>query len=236
MKIHALLNLYNDRAFLGACLDSLIGNVDSLIVADGAYKLYYEEYRKYDPMAKPWSTDGSMELIKAVKDLPDLKIIKSPSPEANIGLEGDCWQNQAVKRTALLNEVPDGDWFLIIDADVMIKGDIQEGLEQIYESGCICANMPVYNPGTDIDRFQREWHPSVFEKMPGMHYKGTHWHLRDKYNRIIEAAYPIYWSNCMALIHFKAFKTQERLLPHENYMQKLATQGWIEPMERKINV
>jgi hypothetical protein len=40
----------------------------------------------------------------------------------------------------------------------------------------------------------------------------------------------------MALIHFKAFKTQERLIPHENYMQSLAAQGWIEPMERVQNV
>ncbi len=229
MRVIALLNIYNDRTFLGACLESLIDNVDELIVADGAYKLYYERFKEFDPKAKPWSTDGSLEIIKNFRGLPSLRIINPPPPAPNSSLEYSCWENQAVKRTALINAVPNGDWFIVIDADVMLSGDVQEGFEQVYESGCLCANMPVYNPGLDMDRVHKQWHPCVFKKLPGMNYKGTHWHLRDQYNRIIEGTYPIYWVNCMALVHFKAFKSQSRLLPHENYMADLAERGWIEP-------
>ena len=226
MRLHALINLYNDRMFLSACLESLIGNVDSVIVADGSYKLYFDRFREFDPQAMPHSTDGSLEIIRGFRGLPEVKILRQP--------EGECWLNQAQKRTVLLEAVPDGDWFLIIDADEMIAGDVQEGFEKVYDSGCACANMPIYNPGTEVERVMMAWHPRIFEKLPGMHYKGTHWHLRDGHNRIIEGAYPIYWSDCMALIHFKPFKSQARLLPHENYMQDLAGLGWIEPMERNL--
>ena len=64
MPIHALLNVYNDRTFLGACLESLIDCVDSIIVADGAYRLYYEHYKQFDPQATPWSNDGTLEIIE----------------------------------------------------------------------------------------------------------------------------------------------------------------------------
>ncbi len=231
MKFHALLNFYNDRTFLGACLDSLVGNVDSLIVADGAYKLYYEEYKKYDPQARPWSTDGSLEFLKAFRGLPELKLIKPPTPEPNTGLEGDCWENQSVKRTALLDAVPEGDWLLIIDADEAIMGDIQEGMERVYDSGCICASMPLWVPGTHMERLQRDWHPRIFRKVPGMQYRGTHWHLRDKFGRIIEEDYPRYWTDTMALVHFKPFKRQERLIPHQSYMDQLGKMGWLEPTD-----
>jgi len=231
MKFHALLNLYNDRTFLGACLDSLIGAVDSVIVADGAYKLYYEEYKHYDPTAKPWSTDGSLETLMAFRGLPDLKIIKPPTPEPNAGLDSDCWENQSVKRTALIDAVPEGDWFLIIDADEMLMGDVQEGMEKIYESGCICASTPLWLPGTHEERLKMDWHPRIFKKLLGMKYKGTHWHLRDKFDRIIEDKYPRYWTDVIVLVHFKPFKKQERQIPHQNYMNQLGVRGWLEPTD-----
>lgn len=227
MRFHALINLYNDRVFLAACLESLIDFTDSIIIADGAYRLYYERFKEFDPQAQPYSTDGSLAIIKGFRGLPDIQIL-------NNGYE--CWENQAVKRTALLDAVPIGDWFLIIDADEMMCGDVQEGLERIYESGCLCANMPLYNPGTEVERVTRQWHPRIFKKLDGMNYKGTHWHLRDRFGRIIEASYPIHWANCMAIVHFKAFKPQARLMPHEGYMRDLAERGWIEPAERKENV
>jgi hypothetical protein len=66
LKLHATINLYNDRQFLPACIESIAEYVDSVIVADGAYQLYYEEYKKFDKLAQPWSTDGSLEILHAV--------------------------------------------------------------------------------------------------------------------------------------------------------------------------
>jgi glycosyltransferase involved in cell wall biosynthesis len=221
VELHALINLYNDRQFLAACLESICNDVDSVIVADGAYQLYYEEYKHHDPHAKPTSTDGSLEILQAFKDLPTLRILRQPG--------GGCWLNQTLKRSALIDAVPDGDWFIIIDADEMMMGDIQEGMEAVYESGCVVGSTAMYTPGTDVDRFKREWHPRLFKKLEGMHYSGTHWHLRDKYERVLEDKYPVYWTEKMVIIHLKPFKSQLRIIPHTNYMAELAERGWLEP-------
>jgi len=220
--IHALINLYNDRMFLGACLESLVDNVDHIIVADGAYKLYYEHFLQFDPEAKPYSNDGSIELIKAFRDLPPVTFIDNG---------GELWENQTVKRSALVAAVPDGDSFFIIDADEMIVGDFQEAIEDWMDSGLICCQFTLYHPGTEIERVNPAWHPRIFRKTKGMHYRGTHWHLRDAKNYVIEEQYPIYRSDKIALVHFKPFKTKARLIPHANYMNELGAQGWIEPTE-----
>jgi hypothetical protein len=225
MKLHALLNLYNDRSFLGACLESLKDTVDRVVVADGAYKLYYERYKEFVPDALPASTDGSLQIIESFKGLPETLYLH---PD---GGRDACWANQVIKRTALIDAVPVGDWFIIIDADEMMMGDFQESMEATYDSGCVVASCPLYNPGTHMERVIPQWHPRVFKKTENMHYKGTHWHLRDKFDRIIEEKYPIFWTDKFAIVHFKTFKDQSRLIPHQNYMVDLMNRGWQEPKD-----
>lgn len=220
--IYALVNIYNDRMFLGAMLESLIDNVDGIIVADGAYSLYYEHYKQFDPLAEPWSNDGTIEIIQHFRGLPPVTWLRN---------DRKLWENQIVKRSALIDAVPEGDEFIIIDADEMLVGDFQEAKERWYDSGCVQCQTPIYTPGTHIERVTPRWHPRIFEKMPGMHYRGTHWHLRDKYGRIIEEKYPPFWTDLVAIAHMKPFKTQARLIPHNNYLNELAQQGWLEPTD-----
>jgi len=219
LKLHALVNIYNDRTFLGACLEGLKGNVDNIIVADGAYQQYLETYKKEHPAAQPYSTDGSLEILKAFTDLPPVTILTNGQAP---------WVNQCVKRTALLDAVPDGDWFLIIDADEQINGDFAEGMEAIYDSGCIAGRFSMFNVGNFSDRYEYLWHPRTFKKLKGMHYKGTHWHLRDGFGRIVEEKYPVHFTEKFVLLHYKAFKTQSRLAPHQEYMLQKAGHGWLE--------
>ncbi len=241
LKLHAVLNIYNDRTFLAATLESIREVVDEVIVADGAYQVYFEHYQEFVPTAKPWSTDGSLAIINNFEGLPPLRMIPMPEKQIDELVCGDkirpattevqCWENQAVKRTALVDAVPVGDWFIILDADEMVMGDFQEFMEQAYESGCKVANCPLYNPGTHAERVVMSWHPRVFEKTEGMHYSGTHWHLRDRHERIIEEKYPIFHSDIFAIVHFKPFKDQSRLIPHQNYMVDLMQRGWLEPRD-----
>lgn len=225
MELHALINLYNDRTFLAATLESIKDVVDHIIIADGAYELYYQRFKELTPNAQPYSNDGSLEIIMNFKDAPKTTILNAPKGKEH------CWTNQTIKRTALVDAVPKDDWFIIIDADEMIMGDFQESMEAIYDSGCIVANCPLYNPGTQMERVIPKWHPRIFKKTENMHYSGTHWHLRDKHNRIIEEKYPIYWTDKFAFIHFKSFKDQTRLIPHSNYMVDLMNRGWLEPRD-----
>jgi hypothetical protein len=220
VKLHAVLNLYNDRTFVAAMLESIKDVVDSIIVVDGAYTQYLEQFKEFVPLAKPWSTDGSIEVIRAMPDLPPVKFYAA--------LDGKCWENQVVKRNFCINQVPENDAFLIIDADEMLMGDAQEAIEAFYDSGCLAMQMPLYTPGLQQDRVVPRWHPRLFLKRPGMHYKGTHWHLRDKAGRIVEEKYPMFFTDLAALVHMKSFKDNSRLIPHQNYMIKLAERGWTE--------
>jgi len=215
--------LYNDRTFLLAMLESIKNFVDSIIICDGAYKLYYETMLEHDKTVKPWSTDGSLDLIKLVDGKPDTTIIRPPN--------GEPWVNQLVKRVAMLNAVPNGDWFLGIDADEMLMGKPGEAFDTIMDSGCIVGQVPMYHAGLDYERLYPFWHPRIFQKTEGMHYKGTHWQLRDKFGRIIENAYPVEWTDKCVIAHLKAFKPARRLTIHDEYLDKVKQQGWLEPFQ-----
>jgi len=225
--MYAVINLYNDCQFLAACLEGIKQYVSGIVVADGAYELYFREYKKLFPRAEPFSTDGSLEIIKAL-DLPPWRIITN---------NREPWLNQTVKRNALIDAVPDGEWFLIIDADEGLLGHIEAAFREIEESGCVVAQMPFVNLGADLDRMQYFWHPRVFLKTRGMRYDQTHWQLYDWAGRIIENTYPIWWTQTCVMVHFKLLKAQNRLEPHQRYMDKLGYRGWAEPdrevLERK---
>jgi len=221
MKVHALVNLYNDRMFLVPMLESIRQRVDSIIVADGAYELYYKEHLNFNPDAKPWSTDGSLELFKCVPDLPALQFIPCPS--------GKPWSDQCTKRNALLHAVPNDDWLIVIDADEMIVGDLETGLKNLHDSGCIVGHTPLYNVGLGMARLYPAWHARVYQKFEDMHYYGTHWYLRDGFNRVIETCYPVKWINDFVFVHLKWLKNFGKLASHDNYMQTIKKRGWLEP-------
>ncbi len=220
-KIHALICVYNDHVALPFALDSVKDVCDSIIVADGAYDLYYKHYRKYDKNAKPWSTDGTLEILKSIPNLPPITLIECPN--------GKPWKNQVVKRNALLNAVPIKDWFLILDSDEMFYGSVKKGVWEIMTSGCIAGRVALYNVGLDISGLIPFWHPRIFLKLPGMHYQRKHWLLCDWAERVIEVDYPVHATDSFVLAHFKVFKDHRRLAPHMSYMVDMSSKGWLEP-------
>lgn len=228
MNVHAIIPVYNDRTFLVAALESIKPHVKSIIVADGAYQLYYDTYLEHNPRAQPWSTDGTLQIIKSMHDLPPTRILHCP--------EHKPWLNQCVKRSALLKAVPDDDWFIVIDADEMLYGDVEEGLHEICESGCLAGRVPLYNTGLDTSRLRPFWHPRIFHKQEGMHYHRKHWFIRDSAGRIIENTYPIFWTDQFVFAHFKTFKPHERQDPHYAYMRVMSEAGWLEPHEGPFNI
>lgn len=230
LKIHVLMNIYNDHVFLPLALSSVQYAANYIIVADGPYKQYYKEYLKYFPDAKPWSTDGSREMFDIIKDLPPVKMIEPPN--------GEPWENQCVKRTALLDAVPEGDWFVVLDSDEMFYGQFTEGMQEFIESGCIAGCTPIYNAGLDVSQMVPVWHPRMFLKIEGMHYDRKHFILCDFAQRRISGTYPMMWTDKFVLCHMKTFKSGGRLLPHLSYMEKKSIDGWMEPyaIPRPLNI
>jgi hypothetical protein len=221
-KIHVLICTYNDHVLLPLALDSIRDVADSIIIADGAYTKYLEHFLRFDKSVKPWSTDGTLEMLKILqKDLPPIKLIETPN--------GKTWANQTAKRTALLEAVPDKDWFLILDSDEMFYGDVEGGVNEVMGSGCIAGCMPLFNPGLDMNGLIPVWHPRVFLKLPGMYYERKHWLLCDFAHRVIEHTYPLWMTNQCVLAHFKLFKHHRRMAPHMSYMLDMSKRGWQEP-------
>lgn len=224
MNLRVLINLYNDYSTLSMAVHSIKDVATNITVADGAYSLYYETFKKARPNSKPWSTDGSIEILKAIPDVASkLKVIDCPN--------GEPWENQCVKRTALLDSVPEGEWFIVLDADELLYGDVAEACRTIGLSGCIAGSLPMYTPGLDASAFWPNWHARVFLKLGGMHYSRKHWNLRDEHGRVIESHFPVKWTDQMVLVHLKVFRGLGRLMPHLGYMHMMSLDGWMEPMK-----
>jgi hypothetical protein len=85
VKLHAVINLYNDRTFLTAALESIKDIADSIIVVDGAYEAYLQNYKEFVPTATAWSTDGSLKILDAFVGKPEMRILKTQ-------VEKTCWQ------------------------------------------------------------------------------------------------------------------------------------------------
>jgi len=222
----AIIKVYNDVQFIVAAVESIKRFVEGIIVGDGAYELYYEVYKKHFKHAKVTSTDGSIEVLKHLGDLPDIQFLRVP-PKG--------WKNQVEKMNALLQAVPEDAWFLDLNADEMLVGDVAKGFREITESGCITGRVPLVNLGCDIDRLHYFWHPRIWKNIPGTHFEGTHWQIRDKYGRIIESDYPVWWTQDMVMCHFKPLKPRVRLQPHLEYMAVLRDRGWQEPHREEID-
>jgi hypothetical protein len=225
-QVHALINTYNDYPTLPLALDSVKDAVDTIIVADGAYSKYYRNYLKYDETVKPWSTDGTLQMLNVLQhNLPPIKLIECP--------DGKPWRNQTEKRTALLDAVPVKDWFLILDTDEMIYGNFDGGLHEVLGSGCIAGCMPLFNPGMGMNSLIPFWHPRIFLKLPDMYYERKHWLICDFAGRAIEHTYPLCMTNQCVLAHFKIFRHMRRMAPHMSYMLDMSKHGWQEP-ETKV--
>lgn len=222
--VTALIKVYNEAQFISASLISLKNCVDKIVVVDGAYELYYRNFKKFDERAKPWSTDGTLEIIQGMKGLPELHLIRCEKP----------WINQVEKLNLMMDQTEPGEWFFIIDGDEMVIGSFEKAMEEILGSGCVIGRLPLVNLGADIDRLHYYWHPRIFLKQKGMHYEGTHWQLRDFADRIMEATYPVWWSQHAVIAHFKLLKTQARLAPHQAYMDLVRARGWLEPLRQEM--
>jgi len=224
LDITALIKVYNEAQFISATLTSLKTHVKKIVIVDGAYQLYYETYREFDKNVKPWSTDGTLEIIQNLKGLPELHLIRCRKP----------WLNQVVKLNKMLEQVEPDEWFFIIDGDEMVLGSFEKAAAEIMESGAIIGRIPLCNLGADIDRLHYFWHPRFFQMQEGMHYAGTHWHLRDYAGRVMESVYPVWWSQQCVIAHFKMLKVKERVVPHLHYMHKTKARGWLEPLREEL--
>ena len=120
MIVHALIPVHNSADCIIPCLESLVGKVDNIIILDNKWIGFEDD----DPESK--STDGTgAKIFEFMRKLPHYPITYICLPER---------KHQFEARTYLINQVSNGDWFLIIDSDEQLiywYPNIKIFLEQI---------------------------------------------------------------------------------------------------------
>jgi len=170
-RIIACIIVFNEVELLPDCLNSLLG-VDEIRIVDGAYRDF--------PHEKPWSTDGTIELVKEMQKTDGrIKLITCTNP----------WKDEVEKRNAYFDsEDGDANWYLQIDADEQVAGYDPETnpLEQLKtylsSSELDCLSLQVRGPfrQTSIQQYAR-----VFRRIPRIRYEACHYNVVGDDNRYL---------------------------------------------------
>ena len=130
-KIYACYLVYNSEETLSLSLSTIIYHVDKVIMVDGAFADYQH--------ISPQSTDHTKEIAERICG-DKLIWIDCPSKNGNF----IPWIGQVAKRNAYLKLVPTTAWFLVMDADVIMIGDIKHAFQFLRKStcqGCVLVRM-----------------------------------------------------------------------------------------------
>lgn len=120
-EIYACYIVYNEADKIAMSLISIVPHVDKVVIIDGAFA--------HVNFVHPESTDGTKEIAEK---LCGKKLIWVDCPK-----DGDKyipWKTQVEKRNAYLRRVPLNSWFIIVDADVIVTGDIKKLFDELRES------------------------------------------------------------------------------------------------------
>lgn len=120
-EIYACYIVYNEADKIAISLNSIISYVDKIVIVDGAFAYLNFMY--------PESTDGTKEIAEKICG-DKLIWIDCPKKEKKY----IPWNNQIEKRNAYLERVPLNAWFYIMDADVIVTGDISKLFNELREN------------------------------------------------------------------------------------------------------
>ena len=125
--MYACYVVFNNESTIIASLKSIVPYVERVIMVDGAFVDY--------PHEVPFSTDYTKELAQKIcKD----KLLW-------IGCKGTAWIGEPTKRNVCLKYVPINKWFIILDGDEVIRGQIREGFASIEQTDYTCVGVHLYN-------------------------------------------------------------------------------------------
>jgi glycosyltransferase involved in cell wall biosynthesis len=184
LKFHALICAYNCADTIFDCLKSLVSVVDDIIILDA-------KWIGYDGL--PYSTDGTqIEITRFMELYPEVEVKYSVS---------DKEMHQYEARNFLLNQIPEGDWFLIIDSDetvgihpTMLK-ETFDLFQRLGFKGLRIASAEGSERKPQIMDMAR-----VFRKTKGLHYTTNHRYLDDDSGPITYGNMPI--TDGFSIIHF----------------------------------
>jgi hypothetical protein len=139
IKMYACYVIYNDAKLFRMSLYSIIDYVDKVVVVDGAWSSYpYGDH--------PESTDDPKSIAEQICGD---KLIWVDCQKLNGRYIP--WNNELEKRNEYLKRIPDDEFFLIIDSDTMLFGEMEKEFRKIKENDFHISLIPEvlhvpYNP------------------------------------------------------------------------------------------
>jgi PAS domain-containing protein len=170
MKIHAIISVYNAYETIWECLESLIDIVDRIVILDGRWIGFEGESLT--------SNDGTSLEIE------EFMVMCKQQAEVDIDYFVATKENhQYEARNFLLDQVPVGDWFLIIDSDEKII-DFPQNLREILDYAKESGNKNNGFRCGGLDETQESGPrpydiPKLLQKTKGMKYTSNHRYLYD---------------------------------------------------------
>lgn len=149
MKLVVGINVFNEATHIAKAIESVVNIADEVRVYDGAYKDY--------PHEKPYSTDGTIKIVKELAlKYNNIKLVEVTEP----------WNSQIEKRTAMFEGLQEGDYFLKLDGDEYISNpeEIRNHLDS--DVGWVWTFSNIY-PNTHMTA-------RIFRYQKGLHYAGRH--------------------------------------------------------------
>lgn len=143
MTVYGCINAYNEADTIEDCAKALRSYTDKIIVVDGAYKAY--------PHTCPRSNNGTLEIMRSAADIFISK--------------ARAWKDEVEKRNAYLIGEP-GDWYIVNDADEIIKGELDKS---ILHSNAIGYQMWIKRPNLPRSPIFR-----IFRHLEGVEYRYAH--------------------------------------------------------------
>ena len=169
--MYAIYIVYNNEKTIGASLNSIVPYIEKVVMVDGVFTGFPHTYT--------FSTDRTKEIAQKICDT---KLTWIPH-------HGEVYTNPSPKRNVGIKHVPDGTWYIIIDADEVINGEIERELRYVEENCRRCAWVTFvnYNPkwkgsGFNIPREQwdmLEWVSNVAECPRLYRYREGHRYRND---------------------------------------------------------
>ena len=142
--MYACYIVYNEEELIGDSLNSIVPYVTKVIMVDGAYEKWI--------CNKPYSTDRTREIAERVCGTKLLWV----------DYDRDACKHEYRKRNVYIRLVPDGEWFISIDADEVICGEIEREFNFVTESNFRSVYVPIvnWNPkwkGSGLTIPERAW-------------------------------------------------------------------------------
>lgn len=197
IKLWALISVYNNDETIYDCLDAVSKFCDSIIIIEGCWIGYDSPLHSTDKTMREimrFISNQSIDMKCQVKVLMTTEKL-----------------HQYIQRQLLLEEVPVGDWFLVIDSDEIFSSWAQD-THVLLESLKDARGLRIYSYD-EVDK-NKIPHlidlPKIYRKTQGMQYTQNHRYLNDSDGPIIYNPKNFPEAPIFCFLHKGAFKKERK--------------------------